>query len=1188
AERSMRANGRATFSLIPGLPNVSIIGASDSHVQYIAMTLAQESQKTVLVLPNFKEVSLWANFFSYHEASFAHLGVTAAILPFWSLWGADRFVNHSLTKKQRIHALSLLACASKKCVIITTLQGLGQNTFSSETFSREAISLSVGQDVDQDGLISHLENSGYRFSTIVDEEGLYSARGSILDVYAPSELQPFRIEFLGEKIHSIRQFEVNDQKSRISLDQLQILPASECFVLPAQKKSLTQKLYDYLLSLAKVPAHDRDGLMDSYLRNAKSSSLDVLAPILRQENFPSISFGNNKLALLFPKGLETCIQSYTEMQGELSKAWKHDLTAGRITVDPAEHFTSIENLISLVRSQNSSTEIGPSASRTSTSEIVIPPNKNFEGVSSHLSQVAKFDQWAHAIQNLVQLDNATVVIFASSTEHEERIANLLSHRGIVCVRKPFAIFDYLGIQKSAPSPNGSVTITNGDLADWIWLDDDKTLLLAEHELFGVIKRKVRSSSSKLKNYLSSFKDLKVGDLVVHTAHGIGRYLGMTTMTVSNIRGDFLNLEYAGGDKIYLPIDKLNLLQRYTFGGDGESTTALDRLGGSNWERRRSKVKQAVKDMADQLLKLQAQRAISHAHIYSKPNDDYFKFESEFPYDETEDQLKSIQDINTDLESPIAMDRLICGDVGFGKTEVALRAAFRVVQEGLQVLVLVPTTILCYQHFRTFSDRLGRHGVRVAQLNRFVPGKTAKANMEELASGRIDVLVGTHKILNENLKVRRLGLLIVDEEQKFGVIHKERLKELKAGADILTLTATPIPRTMHMAMLGLRDISIIATPPHNRLSVKTFVAKYDEVLIRDAIEHEIARGGQVFFVHNKVEDIREVTLLIKGLVPKANVRFAHGQMKETELEGAIIDFIEQKFEVLVCTTIIESGVDMPNVNTLIVNDSDRFGLAQLYQMRGRVGRASFQAYAYFLTKDPGRLSDDARRRLDVLSAHQELGAGFQIASHDLEIRGAGSLLGSDQSGHTSEVGLEMYTDLLAEAISELRGNTPQAAKFDTEIRLPVSALLSSSYVPGEGERLHLYKALFSVESLEEITLLEREVYDRFGPVTDEAKRLFSIAKIKFILSQAGAQLLTVNVKSGFFEVKFGALDEKQVDKIIQFVRRSQGMYRLSPDYRLFVYWDEQKFATSLIAATEGAMLTNLLDMLSPIAIELGLL
>ena len=1158
-------------------PKTQIIGASDAISQLITLAASSRWSKLVLIAPTHREVSALLSFLDQNEATLNTANVSASHLPHLSMWGADRFINPSLSRRQRLDALCGMADTNSKSITVTTLAGLFQSTLTKKLLQSFTIKLSVNNEIDQDDLIKKLESAGYHTSSVVDEEGLFSVRGAVLDVFAPNATHPYRIEFMGDQITSIRSFQLDDQKSREALTTIEIGPANEILIESKKRKEAAQRLHEHLLTLDEVPSADKDGFRGAFITGQRPSGWDLLAPILRAENATAYDLLPNDCCLVFARGVDQAVAAYGELLDNFTASYAKDLAAHRVTFDPLRHFPNRESVEGTLRAAGQIIEFGNPVQRTGFTQIIIAPESGFEPISPSLSGSARFDSWAQAISNLIQIDEGRVCVLSSSPEQEERIATLFSHRELKVSRKSTSMIDL-----TLGDSDGKVHVLGGHLSSWLWLSENKTLLIPEHIIFGVVQKKQKSSSTKLKNFLSSFRDLKVGDLVVHTVHGIGRYKGMVTLTVGGITGDFLHIEYSGTDKIYLPVDKLNLLQRYSSSGEGSGTASLDKLGAGTWDRKKQKVKEAVKEMADKLLKIQAQRALAHIHIYQPPSDDYFKFEAEFPFEETPDQVKAIAEVNADLQSSSAMDRLICGDVGFGKTEVALRAAFRAASDGFQVLVLVPTTILCYQHYRSFSDRLSRHGLRVAQINRFVPPRDQKKTIEDLASGKVDVLVGTHRILSEDIKTRRLGLIIVDEEQRFGVIHKERLKELRAGADILTLTATPIPRTLHMSMLGLRDISIIMTPPSNRVSVKTYIARMDEALIREAIEHEIDRGGQVFFLHNRVEDIDATTLWVKSLVPKAQVKFAHGQLKETDLENTIIDFIEHKFDVLVCTTIIESGIDMPNVNTLIVSNADRFGLAQLYQMRGRVGRAAVQAYAYFLTKDPQKMSDDSRRRLEILAAHQELGAGFQIASHDLELRGAGNLLGADQSGHASEVGLEMYTDLLGEAIAELRGQTPENPKIDTEIKLAVTALIPQSYIKYEGLRLQFYKSLFTVERSAELTGIADEMKDRFGTPPEETGRLFLVARLKLILSWLGASQIAVNPKAGWFEIRFGSLKEKQIDRIIGEVQRKPNIYRLSPDYKLYLYWEDQTKSRTLDAVPQTEMLKHLLELLEPLA------
>jgi transcription-repair coupling factor (superfamily II helicase) len=1156
---------------------LQIIGTSDVIAQLIFLAATTRWSKVILIAPTHRDVTPILTLLEQNSKTLATGKVSPSNLPHLSMWGSDRFINPSLSRRQRLDSLFRMSHVSSRSITVTTLAGLFQSTFTKKLLDDFTISVAVNDEVDQDDLIKQFEASGYHSSTVVDEEGLFSVRGSVIDIFAPSAALPYRIEFIGDQITSIRAFHLDDQKSRESLTAIEIGPANEILIHTKERSASAQRLHEHLISLESVPAADKDGFRGAFLAGSRPAGWDLLAPILRSDSSTAFDLLPTDCCLIFTKGADLALEAYSELLESFTSANNKDLAANRVTLDPLRHFRSRAGVSESLASAPQVIELGNPIIKAGFTQMQLAMEHGFEAISTTLSGSARFDSWAQALTNLIQIDEGKVCILLSGAEQEERVANLFTHRDLPISRKQTSLVDL-----ATGSPDGKVHILEGHISSWLWISQTKTLLIPEQVIFGVVQKKLKSSNAKLKNFLSSFRDLKAGDLVVHVVHGVGRYIGMTTLTVGGIIADFLHLEYAGTDKIYLPVDKLNLLQRYSSGGEGSGGASLDKLGTGTWDKKKQKVKEAVKEMADKLLKIQAQRALAHIHIYDAPDDDYFKFEAEFPFEETEDQLKAISDVNEDLRSTKAMDRLICGDVGFGKTEVALRAAFRVVSDSYQVMVLVPTTILCYQHYRTFSDRLSRHGIRVAQINRFISAKQQNQTLAEVAEGKVDILVGTHRLLSEDVKTKRLGLIIVDEEQRFGVIHKERLKELRAGADILTLTATPIPRTLHMSMLGLRDISIITTPPSNRMSVKTYIAQMDEALIREAIEHELDRGGQLFFLHNRVEDIEATTLWVKSLAPRALVRYAHGQMKESLLENAIIDFIEHKFDVLVCTTIIESGIDMPNVNTLIVNNADRFGLAQLYQMRGRVGRSSVQAYAYFLTKDPGRISDDSRRRLEVLAAHQELGAGFQIASHDLELRGAGNLLGSEQSGHASEVGLEMYTDLLGEAIAELRGQAPEPTKVDTEIKLSVTALIPTTFIKDEGLRLQFYKSLFSVERSEELTSIADEMRDRFGAPPEETLRLFSVARLKLLLSWLGANQIAMNPKAGWFEIRFGSLKEKQIDRILKEVQRKPKIYRLSPDYRMYIYWDNQNGKEPLESVPQTKMLQHLLELLEPVA------
>ena len=1130
---------------------VQLAGASDVLAELIVTSLScarsEITSPLVVVVPSAKDMSPWLNFVGNLSAVMNSNGANlrTAVLPFFSSYGNDRFINHAISRRQRVYALAQLRDPCGPLIVVTTLQALAQLTLPVIEVTQSCLSLATGLELDQDVLISQLEDLGYLPSAAVNEQGNYAVRGGIVDVYPANQELPLRLEFVGDLLSSIRVFDPSDQKSKGTTDSSVIFPAYEVLTPTSARKEQTQVLFNHLLE-HEVPAVDRDGVVSQFQLGVKFHGFDMFTPIFRQSSMSTMAAIVPSANFFFPTSIESCTDAFNSFFENICEHFDSDKGKRLGALPPESHFTPPGELATELTGLSRVIECGnPYASDTAEflrleARFVLP------GAPINKSQGAElFDKWLELISRILADQNGTVVLIAQHEEQRERMLNLLTHRGFKPQIEPDILLQLATASKFGPG----IYIGSGSLSSHLWLEDQTCLVLPEQVLFGIPPRRPKPASQKLQNYLNSFADLKVGDLVVHVQHGIGRYTGLTTLSVAGLNNDFLLIEYAGGDKVYLPVDRLSLLQRYSSGGEIGGHHSLDKLGGLGWERRKAKAKGAIQDMADKLLRLHAQRSLASIRPFSPADDEYLKFEAEFTYDETEDQLRAIHDVEADLVVGKPMDRLVCGDVGFGKTEVALRAAMRTVLEGAQVLVLVPTTVLCYQHYRLFKSRLESHGVRVAQVNRFVSSAAIKEATAGLASGSIDVLIGTHRLLSKDVKPKKLGLLVVDEEQRFGVGHKEKLKELRAGAHVLTLTATPIPRTLHMAMVGMRDISIIATPPHDRMAVKTYIARFDETLIKEAIEQEIRRGGQVFFVHNRVEDIEEVRLFLKTIVPGVDIRIGHGQMAEHQLERVILDFIEQRFQVLLCTTIIESGIDMPNVNTLIVNHAERFGLAQLYQLRGRVGRSNQQAYAYFLTPPAESLSDDSRKRLDVLAAHQELGAGFQIASYDLELRGAGNLLGGEQSGHAAAVGLELYTEMLEDAIQTLRGE-PVADRIDTEIKLPVAALIPVSYIQSEPQRLQMYKKLFACETEAELRGLKQEIQDRYGALPAPTTLLFKVARLKQQLKSLGA--LRVTAGKGVCEIKFAPLGDKMIDTILGTISRQPGRYKLAPDHRLLLY------------------------------------
>jgi len=670
------------------------------------------------------------------------------------------------------------------------------------------------------------------------------------------------------------------------------------------------------------------------------------------------------------------------------------------------------------------------------------------------------------------------------------------------------------------------------------------IVLTEHEVFGGRRRSLKRPKYERGSPITAFTDLAVGDLVVHEDHGIGRYLGLRTMQVGDRTGDFLLLEYAEGNQLYLPVERLDLISKY-LGGDA-GAARLDRLGGASWQRVKESVRAALREMAEGLLELYARRAVAEGHAFSADVPWQREFEAAFRFEETPDQLRAITEVKGDMESPRPMDRLVAGDVGYGKTEVALRAAFKAVADGMQVAVLVPTTVLAQQHYATFADRFAPFPARVELLSRFRSPAEQKAVVEGLKSGAVDVVIGTHRLLSEDVSFKNLGLLVIDEEHRFGVAHKERLKQFRASVDVLALTATPIPRTLYMSLSGVRDMSVIETPPLERLPVETMIRRFSKAVIREAIERELRRGGQVFFVHNRVQSLPSMARLVQELVPDARIVVGHGQMRERELEAAMVKFVSGQADVLVSTAIIESGLDIPASNTIVVNRADRFGLAQLYQLRGRVGRERQQAYCYLLVPADGRVDEQAQRRLRVLQELTELGSGFKLALRDLEIRGAGNLLGAQQHGHIAAVGFDLYTKLLAEAVRELKGE-PAAATVEPVISVKAEGFLPDDYVPEVNQRLALYKRLAGARDDAEVADLGAELADRFGPLPEPAEQLLDIVRIRVAARAIGAE--RVEAGDGRALLTFAPSTPLDPGRLVAAIARSRGRLAMKREFAL---------------------------------------
>ena len=750
-----------------------------------------------------------------------------------------------------------------------------------------------------------------------------------------------------------------------------------------------------------------------------------------------------------------------------------------------------------------------------------------------------FQTLATAIQNWVDMGQK-IYIAISSENGFDRLEKIL---------KPYlSNFSFKKVQSlDDPASPFQISFITGELFHGFSSQAHHLTIITEAEIFGEQKFKQVEALTQ-ENILESLSELNIGDHVVHIDHGIGIYQGLQHMTINKVEHDFLIIQYLDQDKLFLPVYRLNRIHKY-ISGDGKKAK-VERLGSQNWEQSKKKAQKAIEEMAQELIELYARRKIAKGYSYSDPDDSYPNFEGEFPFEETRDQLKSIEEIFNDLESDKPMDRLVCGDVGFGKTEVALRAAYRVASEGKQVAVLVPTTILCQQHYQTFKKRFQNFAIEVDFLSRFKSNADAKETIEKLKSGHIDIMIGTHRLLSKDVEFSNLGLLILDEEHRFGVKHKEHIKKFRNKIDVLTLTATPIPRTLQLSMTGIRDLSVINTPPLDRKAVHTILSNFDDATIRGAVMRELARNGQIFFLHNRVESIYTMKTYLSKVVPEARIHVAHGQMNQHELEKTMLGFLNHDFDVLLCTTIIESGLDIPNANTLIVNRADTFGLSQLYQIRGRVGRSHKEAYAYFMVPDRDRMSRDAVKRLKVLKQFTELGSGLKISLHDLEIRGAGNLLGSKQSGQISNVGFELYSQLLEREIRKLKGENVKE-DIEPEIQVNIAAFIPDDYIFEQSERLRFYKRLSGCKDDQELITIKNTLLDRFGPLPPTVENLFDVVDLKMAARESGV----ISIKIGGYSpvIEFSDRAPINVDRLLAMAKKNRNI-RLTPDQKLVINFD----------------------------------
>jgi len=1049
--------------------------------------------------------------------------------PDWETLPYDRFSPHPDIISQRLAALHRLPTLKRGLVVVpvqTVLQQLAPRSY----VIGGSFDLKVGQRLDLEAEKRRLESAGYRNVPQVMDPGDFAVRGGLLDVFPMGADEPLRVELLDEDIDSIRAFDPESQRSLDKVESVHMLPGRE---VPMDDASIARVL-GTLRERFDVDTR-RSSLYQDLKSGLAPAGIEYYLPLFFDRTATLFDYLPAGSLPVVCTGADEAAVAFWAQTGDRYEQRRHDVE--RPLLPPSALYLSPELLRERLNDAARIEVWAPEHARIADAHALgdqpLPP----------LPVAAREAPAGDALKSFLGHYPGRVLIAADSPGRREALLEVLQAAEL----KPPVVADLPGFL----ADDARFAITVAPLEDGFALDEPRIAVLTERQLFperAGSTRRTRRAGREPEAIIRDLGELTEGAPIVHEDHGVGRYRGLIAMDVGGMPGEFLEIEYAKGDRLYVPVAQLHLISRYS--GASAETAPLHSLGGEQWTKAKRKAAEKVRDVAAELLEIQARRQARAGLALQVDRAMYEPFAAGFPFEETPDQLAAIDATLRDLASSQPMDRVVCGDVGFGKTEVAVRAAFAAASAGKQVAVLVPTTLLAEQHYRNFRDRFADYPLKVEVLSRFKSTKEIKAELEKVAAGTIDVIVGTHRLLQPDVKFKDLGMVIVDEEQRFGVRQKEALKALRANVHLLTLTATPIPRTLNMAMAGLRDLSIIATPPPNRLAVQTFITQWDDALLREAFQRELARGGQLYFLHNDVESIGRMQRELSELVPEARIGIAHGQMPERELEKVMLDFQKQRFNVLLSTTIIESGIDIPNANTIIINRADRFGLAQLHQLRGRVGRSHHRAYAYLVAPDRRSITPDAEKRLEAIASMDELGAGFTLATHDLEIRGAGELLGEDQSGQMAEVGFSLYTELLERAVRSIKqGKLPDLDAGEevrgAEVELHVPALIPEDYLPDVHTRLTLYKRISSARDSEALRELQVEMIDRFGLLPDAAKHLFAIAELKLQANTLGIRKLDLGENGG--RIVFESRPNIDPMAVIQLIQKQPNLYAMEgPD------------------------------------------
>jgi transcription-repair coupling factor (superfamily II helicase) len=1078
--------------------------------------------------------------------------------PAWDCQPYDRVSPHGGILAQRLTTLarlSRLAGSDKPLIVLTTVNAIVQRVPAREIIAAQALSVAPGHVVPMDSIVSWLEHNGYNRSSTVREPGEYAVRGGILDLFPAGLDQPVRFDFFGDSLESIRSFDAETQRTLLDMRSLDLVPISE-FQLVTE--TIRRFRMGYVAAFG-APERD-DPLYEAVSEGRRHPGMEHWLPLFGERMDTLFDYLGDAPVAIEPQSEDAARERFKQI-GDYYEARREALEhpgGGAIYKPlPPDRLYLAEDEWSKRLDQAALARLTPFAvpdGSAGTVDAGARQGRNFAPERAD-TKINVFESVVAHVLALQALRKKVVIALWSEGSRDRMRSMLGDHK----LSHLTSVNSWRTVQ-ATPRNEAMLAVVGMESG----FETDHFAVISEQDILGDRLVRPRKPSRKLDNFISEVTSLASGDLVVHVEHGIGRFVGLQTLDVAGAPHDCLELHYAADTKLFLPVENIELLSRY---GSDHANVELDRLGGSGWQARKAKLKNRIREIAGELIKIAAARYLHEAPKMPVQPHVYDEFCARFPYEETEDQLTAINATLKDLESGRPMDRLICGDVGFGKTEVALRAAFATALDGKQVAVVVPTTLLARQHAKTFAERFRGFPVNVAQASRLVAAKDLAQVKKSLTDGSVDIVVGTHALLGKSIKFRDLGLLIVDEEQHFGVGHKERLKQLRAEVHVLTLSATPIPRTLQLALTGVRDLSIIASPPVDRLAIRTFVAPHDPLMIREALLRERYRGGQAFYVVPRIEDLAGVKNFLDKHVPEMKVAVAHGQMPPTVIEDIMSAFYDGKYDILLSTTIIESGLDIPTANTLIVHRADMFGLAQLYQLRGRVGRSKLRAYSLFTLPAQAKITAQAERRLKVLQSLENLGAGFQLASHDLDIRGAGNLLGEEQSGHIKEVGFELYQSMLEEAILNLKAGVsePAADRWSPQITVGMPVLIPEEYVTDLAVRLSLYRRLADLDTDDEIDNFAAELRDRFGVLPDEVRYLFKIAAIKGYCRRANIEKVDAGPKGAvisFRENKFA-----QPDRLVYFIRQHGKAARVRPDMKVVFFQDWETPEERLIGTTE---------------------